>query len=419
MTANVRNLRTAAEDGLIAALGALSATPARERALARLLAEGLPHRRVEAWKYFDLRAILRDFAPPAGPAAKAPAMHAPFGDLATVTLTFVDGRLVSMPSTLPAGLVVRRLAEGAADLGRLAGELGDTVADLAGAFATDGVIVEVRPGATIETPLLVDFQASGAAVSMSPRLFVTLGEGASLHLLEAHRGQSGAYQVNGLVEVIVGANATLDHVKLQAQSRDALHLATAVAEVHAGGHYRAFALEEGAAHCRRQFHMRYAGENAKVTLLGATLAAGRQHLDTTLVVDHAVPNGVSREMFKIILADEARAVFQGKIVVRPKAQKTDGQMRANALMLNEGPEFDAKPELEIFADDVVCAHGATAGTLDEDLMFYLGARGIPDREAKALLATAFVGEALEEVENETVRAALSRRVSDWLEAHLG
>jgi Fe-S cluster assembly protein SufD len=417
MTANVRNLRTAAEDSLIDMLSDADVGAARDRALAQLKLDGLPHRRVEAWKYFDLRAMMRD-AKPRAERTRSMALPAPFGDLDVLALTFVDAHLVSMPTTLPKGLVLRRLSEGAADLGRLVDAQQELVADVAAALAVDGLIIEVMPGAEIKTPLLVDFQASGADVASSPRLFIKLGEGASMHLLETHRGASGSYQVNGVAEIILGANARLDHVKLQAQSREALHVSTAIVELHERAHYHAFSLEEGSAQCRRQFFVRYAGEHANLTLLGAMLATARQHLDTTLIVDHASPHGTSREMFKMVLADQSRGVFQGKIVVRPKAQKTDGQMRANVLLLNEGPEFNAKPELEIFADDVVCAHGATAGALDEDLMFYLRARGIPEREAKSLLATAFVGEAVEGVENEAVRAILSERIQRWLEVNL-
>jgi Fe-S cluster assembly protein SufD len=141
---------------------------------------------------------------------------------------------------------------------------------------------------------------------------------------------------------------------------------------------------------------------------------GRQHCDTTLLVEHAVPRCTSRELFKVVLDDEARGVFQGKIVVAPGAQKTDGKQMANALLLSETAEFDSKPELEIFADDVVCGHGATSGQIDEDLLFYLEARGIPEPEARALLIQAFVGEAFEQVDNEALRDAFAAASAEWL-----
>jgi len=162
--------------------------------------------------------------------------------------------------------------------------------------------------------------------------------------------------------------------------------------------------------------MRLEGAQTHVGIRGATLLKGRQHADNTLVVDHAVGHCESRELFKSVLDGESRSVFQGKIIVEPHAQKTDAKMATHALLLSEDAEADAKPELEIFADDVVCGHGATAGALDDDLLFYLRARGIPLKEAEALMVEAFVGEAVEAVENESVREALMELARRWLKA---
>jgi len=151
----------------------------------------------------------------------------------------------------------------------------------------------------------------------------------------------------------------------------------------------------------------FAGGGAKLDISGLFLACGAEHIDTTLVVDHAVPGCVSRELFKGVLADRARGVFQGKVIVRPAAQKSDGKQMAQALMLSPDAEFDSKPELEIYADDVICGHGSTAAELDEDLLFYLRSRGIPPDEARALLVESFVGEAIDKIEDESVREAFS------------
>ena len=156
------------------------------------------------------------------------------------------------------------------------------------------------------------------------------------------------------------------------------------------------------------------GEGASLNLNGAFMARGKQHIDTTLVVDHAVPHCTSRELFKGVLDDTAKGIFQGKIIVQPHAQKTDGKQMAQALLLSETAEFDSKPELEIFADDVVCGHGATSGQIDEELLFYLRARGIPEPKARALLIAAFVGEALDQIEDEAVREGLLAAAEDWL-----
>jgi Fe-S cluster assembly protein SufD len=167
---------------------------------------------------------------------------------------------------------------------------------------------------------------------------------------------------------------------------------------------------------RNQIFMRLGGQEIAANISGASLLKDKQHADNTLVIDHAVPHCVSRETFKSVVDNDARSVFQGKIIVRPDAQKTDGKMRTDALLLSESAEANAKPELEIFADDVVCGHGATAGALDDELLFYLKARGIPPKEAEALLIQAFIGDAVETIANEAVRGALMSEVERWLAA---
>jgi Fe-S cluster assembly protein SufD len=167
---------------------------------------------------------------------------------------------------------------------------------------------------------------------------------------------------------------------------------------------------------RNQMFVRFAGEGSIVGIRGANLLKGRQHVDTTLIADHTAANCSSRELFKTVLDDESRGVFQGKIIVQPQAQKTDARMATHALLLSDTAEADNKPELEIFADDVQCGHGATAGALDEDLLFYLKARGIPPKEAESLLIQAFVGEAVEGIEHAGLRDALMEIVDGWLRA---
>ena len=171
--------------------------------------------------------------------------------------------------------------------------------------------------------------------------------------------------------------------------------------------YRAFQLTAATGLARNGVFALFDGEGAKLDISGAFLGRGSEHIDTTLVVDHAVRGGESRELFKGVLADRARGVFQGKVIVRPDAQKTDGKQMAQALLLSPDAEFDSKPELEIFADDVVCGHGSTSAEIDEDLLFYMLSRGIPRAEARALLIESFIGEAIDKVEDERLREALS------------
>jgi Fe-S cluster assembly protein SufD len=201
------------------------------------------------------------------------------------------------------------------------------------------------------------------------------------------------------------------------ETRDAqpeVHVSSLIVDIAKEGSFQSFAYVDAGEVLRRQLFVRGAGEYAKIGLRGVSLLKGKQHADTTLVVDHAVPHGESRELFKHIIDGEASGVYQGKVVVRQHAQKTDGGMKSQALLLSDDSAMYNKPELEIFADDVVCGHGATVGQLDEDQLFYLMARGIPRVEAEALMIEGFAREALEFVENEALREQLGQQLSAWL-----
>jgi Fe-S cluster assembly protein SufD len=188
-----------------------------------------------------------------------------------------------------------------------------------------------------------------------------------------------------------------------------------MAAVGAHARFNEFLFTTGGSVVRNQLLVRFAGEGTIAGVRGACLLKGHQHADSTLVADHVAPACTSREMFKSVLDGQARSVFQGKIVVRPHAQKTDAKMATHALLLSEDAEADHKPELEIFADDVQCGHGATSGDLDEDLLFYLKARGLPEKQAQALLIQAFVGEAVEGIEHAGLRDTLMEEVVAWLD----
>jgi Fe-S cluster assembly protein SufD len=236
-------------------------------------------------------------------------------------------------------------------------------------------------------------------------------------LVESHEGPPGRdYQVNTALELVVGDRAHVDHVKITREGGNALHLSSLMAAVGAQARFNEFAFTTGGAVVRNQLFLKFGGENTLAGIGGANLIRDRQHVDTTLVADHAAVGCQSRETFKSVLDDASRAVFQGKIIVRPGAQKTDAKMAAHALLLSENAEADNKPELEIFADDVQCGHGATTGALDDRLLFYLMARGIPAKEAEALLIQAFVGEAVEGIEHAGLREALMENVVAWLKA---
>ena len=221
--------------------------------------------------------------------------------------------------------------------------------------------------------------------------------------------------MNAALELVVGDGAHVDHIKITGAGAGALHISTLLAVIGAQARFNGFLFTIGGDVVRNQLFVRFAGEETIAHICGASLLKGRQHADTTLFADHAVESCTSREIFKSVLDGESRGVFQGKILVQPHAQKTDAKMATHALLLSETAEADNKPELEIFADDVQCGHGATSGDLDEDLLFYLKARGIPPKDAEALLIQAFVGEAVEGIEHAGLRDALMEQVVGWLE----
>jgi Fe-S cluster assembly protein SufD len=284
------------------------------------------------------------------------------------------------------------------------------------ALMSGGVALRVGEGVTLDKPIhLVHLDNGEEPVSVVTRNVVLLEEAGAADLIESYGGlKGGEVQRNAVTEVVVGDKARLNHVKLQRERDAAFHLATWLVEIKTDANYQAFQFSTGASLSRNQIFAAFTGEGSALDISGALLMRGHQHCDTTLVVEHRVPHCTSRELFKAVLDGEARGVFQGKIIVSPGAQKTDGKQMAQALLLSETAEFDSKPELEIFADDVVCGHGATSGQLDEDLLFYLEARGIPEPQARALLIQAFVGEAVEKIENEALREALNRETAGWL-----
>jgi Fe-S cluster assembly protein SufD len=407
--------------------------PAREAAFERFAATGLPHRRVEEWKYTDLRALMRDAKPLASPpdaAAKARAKDAGalLADIECRRLVFVDGAFVAELSdlaTLEPGLSIQAMSQALVKSDALvAKHLGKVVATddpavaLNTAFMGDGVVIRIVAGAAVERPLHLVFAASGdQPAALFTRSLVVVGKGARVMLVESHEGADERdYQVNTALELSVADDAHVDHIKLTREGAKALHISSLMADVGAHARFNTFVFTTGGAVVRNQLFLRFSGEGTVANIRGASLLKGRQHADTTLVVDHAVAECQSREVFKSVLDDESRGIFQGKIIVRPGAQKTDAKMASHALMLSEDAEADNKPELEIFADDVQCGHGATVGDLEEDLLFYLRARGIPLDEAEALLIQAFVGDAVGGIEHAGLREALMEAVGAWLKA---
>jgi len=432
MNAEVRNMKTPAELALSAAFstardtlpGKGAVASLREDAFKRFEDRGLPHRRVEEWKYTDLRALMREMAPLASPpdaAAKARAKDAGrlLAGVDCRRVVFVDGAFAPELSDLTpeAGLTVGSLAaaltKGDADVQNIgtAFATDDVAVALNTALMGDGAMIAVAAGARIKRPIHLVFAGTGKS-SAFVRSLVTVGEGAEVTLIEDHN--SGEAQVNAAFELIAADHAHIDYFKLtQAQG---LHVASLLARIGADAQFNTFAYTTGSPLVRNQSFIRFNGERTHAGICGVSLLRGKEHVDTTLLITHAKGHCVSREQFKTVLDDESHGVFQGKIVVAQHAQKTDAKMLTRALLLSEQAEADNKPELEIFADDVVCGHGATAGALDPTLKFYLMSRGISDAEAEALLIQAFIGETVEEIAHEGIREALMNAAVHWLRA---
>jgi Fe-S cluster assembly protein SufD len=405
----------------------------RAAAFERFASVGLPHRRVEEWKYTDLRALMRDAKPLADPpdaAAKARAKDAGglLADVDSRKLMFVDGVFVPEMSDLAqleTGLTIRpmadALAQGDALLVKHLGKVirtDDVAVALNTAFMGDGVVIHVAAGVIIEHPIHLVFAATGdKPAALFTRSLVVVEKGARAMLVESHEGGAARdYQSNTALELVIADNAHVDHIKITREGAKALHVSSLMADIGAHARFNSFVFTIGGAVVRNQLFLRFGGEGTVANIRGATLLKGKQHSDITMVADHAAVGCQAREVFKSVLDDESRGIFQGKIIVQPGAQKTDAKMASHALMLSDDAEADNKPELEIFADDVQCGHGATAGDLDEDLLFYLRARGIPHDEAEALLIQAFVGDAIEGIEHAGLREALIEAVSAWLKA---
>ena len=369
----------------------------------------LPHRRMEEWRWTDLRQMIDKPYPPrqnvtvaAGEVERLLAASI-FHGIAATRMVFVNGHYDAGLSKLANGSVAPKA------------EATEPVLQMSAAFATDGA--RIRLEGNTDTPIELVFITTNAAPrTIATRNVIEVADDASATILETHLGE-GSYLSNSVTEIRVGNNARLDRVKAEIESHEAIHLAHSHVTLARNVTFRDFTLSTGARLNRQNGTYAFTGEFADGKVTGAYLLSGKQHADTRLVVDHRVPNCASRELFKCVMDDHARGIFQGKVIVQPHAQKTDGKQSSHALLLSETAEFDAKPELEIYADDVACGHGATAGDLNHDHVFYLKSRGIPEAEAKAMLIAAFVGEAFDAIHHDGVREALTDYAARWLTEH--
>jgi Fe-S cluster assembly protein SufD len=332
-------------------------------------ASALPGRRDEAWRYSDLKGVLRAI-PAASPVAAAPGSPAPLAEVvADNEIVVVNGRSTAL----------RFVAS---------------------------------PGAPRTLRLRVT--ASADHTAHSGVLALELPAGADLTLIETYEGAGSGYVSDFALAVSMGEGARLERIVLIDEPADAISVSQSEVELSPGAAFRQTVVASGARLQRHETHVRHPGGGARARLDGLYILEGRRHADLTSVLIHALPDGATTQLTKGLVKDQARGVFQGKIIVQEGADQTDARMGHHALLLNDGAEVDAKPELEIYADDVSCAHGNTVGSLDEDALFYIRSRGIPEAEARALLMEAFVGEVVDRIEHEAARDAVRAWVAERL-----
>jgi Fe-S cluster assembly protein SufD len=420
MNIQIQPQRTPAEAALVDAFGErLSLLPGdgevmlKRDASVEALKAGLPTRRIESWHYTDLRRLLT--AVPAFEPAGAARPAAPLIEGSPV-LSLLDGaaaRAVSID-----GVEVRPLSEKLAD-GTCAPALGpqdadDAIGALNSAFVADGWLLDIADGTVLDKP--VELQNVQAGGQVHARLAVKAGAGVVATIVERQTG-TGAALVSSVDNVVLGEGANLTWVIVQDQPDTATHLGQFNAWIGKDARLTLFVMNAGGRLVRQEIRVAAKGEGADFQLRGINLLAGDTHTDVTMVLDHAVPHTGSREVVRNIVTGKARGVFQGRINVHQDAQKTDAKMACNTLLLSDDGEFSTKPELEIFADDVQCGHGATVTEIDRSHLFYLMARGIDEKTARGLLVRAFLAEVIEELEDEAIVDALEARLGDWFAAH--
>ncbi len=366
---------------------------------------GLPSRKLEDWHYTDLSQSGLTQLPLAEEmrgAAQAGVIH------------LVNGFLQGQPE-LPAGVVLEGLEAAAGRMGTLLSGADRAVTALNAGLFNDALVLRVS--AKVEKPVEILSETRGD-VQFHGRLLIVVEAGASLTLSEIHRG-SGSALANWVAEIFVAEGGELHHVKLQDEALETTHIAALGLELGKGAKYKGALLHLGSKLARQEVYALMAGEGADFSLDGGTLAVGTQHIDNTTRVIHRAPGCPSHQLFKTVLDEQAHGVFQGTLFVERPGQKTAAYQMSRALMLSDRAAMDNKPELEIYADDVKCGHGATIGDIDETALFYLKSRGIDDSTARRLLIEAFLGEVAATVENQALREGLEERLYDKLGALFG
>ncbi len=389
----------AAEEALITQLKSRGADQAAER----IATAGLPTRRVESYHYTDLKTLLRAIPPLAGPANQVdvPALSV----AGAYNLTLVNG-VALQQGAAPAGVT----------LGTVHGGILSTRDDVL-VHLNNGLVGEslsLTIDGNVEQVIQIARRIEGEAAHVADALKVFVADGATATIVETFTGSDAAHVGNHASNIALGKNALLTHVTIDLSPRAASHFATNEYHLVDGARLRTLVIHAGAGLARTQLFPNYQGANAHGDITGLNLVADGQHSDITMEAIHAVPHTSSQPLFKSITRGRGKAVVQGKLVVARDAQKTDAKFMHQGLMLSDEAEILSKPELEIYADDVVCGHGSTCGKLDEDSLFYLMSRGIPKEEAETMLVRGFLEELVDPIEDESLADALHGVIEGWL-----
>ncbi|WP_339854549.1 Fe-S cluster assembly protein SufD [Roseovarius nubinhibens] len=398
----------------------------REAAVARVRDRGLPDRRDEYWKFTRPETLVQAEAPKA--AVFAGGDQSVFANVDALKIVFVDGVFDAEASDELAldGLRIERLAElngtdihWAKDLYGVLEERGQWPVDrplaaLNTGFASDGVVIHVT--GRVSKPVHIVYEHHSETSDAMLHHLVKLDAGADVTLLETG---PGAARFNAVMEVDVADKAGFHHVRVQGRDHERRSNTHVFARLGTESTFKSFTMTANGVLTRNEAVLELTGDDAVAHVAGAAMGDGDFHHDDTVFITHDAENCESRQVFKKVLRNGATGVFQGKILVKPGAQKTDGYQISQSLLLDGDSQFLAKPELEIYADDVVCSHGSTSGAIDEDALYYLRARGLPKEIATDLLTQAFLAEAVDEIEDEGLREEVVGLLSGWLERRRG
>ena len=381
--------------------------------------KGWPDNRQEAWKYTSLAHLREKQFSPANGAENSASTSAVKG-LEGLVIE-ISGGSTRLPSgqSLPKGISLRDISTDdsarAAIFTRLAND--HLLPALSALHQTSAIAIDIEKSADSDspTPIILNITGGDKDTACYPLVMVRVQKGATARVAEIHSSQAGL--ACPLMVYDVADGAVLHHIRLQAEADHTTHLGLNQMQMGKNSQINSFAISMGGALSRLETHSLFLGTDSQLAQSAIYLGRDRQHHDITSFVAHELRDCRSRQLIRGVLDDKARGVFQGKVRVAPDAQKTDGQQMSRALLLSRDAEADAKPELEIFADDVVCSHGATVGELDENLMFYLKSRGIAEADARNMLIDAFLVDTLEEIEDADFAAFMGAQIANWSAAN--